>query len=169
MCIRDRYWGRVNRIGIRSCYDEGRRCAETLFFNHWHQHKRHDVYPDELTGPINLGNPRRICDPPTRRADHRADRQQVANQLSAIAGQRPEPALRRYQTGDQGTAMGAPHRLGGRTKADHRLLRTPIGCDITGNFGRSAMTIRPNRAWPVPGLPDTRSGIHPTPAASRCR
>lgn len=33
------YWGRVNPIGFRSCYDEGKRCAETLFFDYWRQHK----------------------------------------------------------------------------------------------------------------------------------
>lgn len=33
------YWGRVNPIGIRSCYDEGKRCAETLFFDYNRQHK----------------------------------------------------------------------------------------------------------------------------------
>jgi UDP-glucuronate decarboxylase len=33
------YWGRVNPIGMRSCYDEGKRCAETLFFDYWRQHK----------------------------------------------------------------------------------------------------------------------------------
>lgn len=33
------YWGHVNPIGIRSCYDEGKRCAETLFFDYWRQHK----------------------------------------------------------------------------------------------------------------------------------
>lgn len=33
------YWGKVNPIGIRSCYDEGKRCAETLFFDYWRQHK----------------------------------------------------------------------------------------------------------------------------------
>ena len=33
------YWGRVNPLGIRSCYDEGKRCAETLFFDYWRQHK----------------------------------------------------------------------------------------------------------------------------------
>lgn len=32
------YWGRVNPIGLRSCYDEGKRCAETLFFDYWRQH-----------------------------------------------------------------------------------------------------------------------------------
>ncbi|WP_421982458.1 UDP-glucuronic acid decarboxylase family protein [Roseibium sp.] len=32
------YWGRVNPIGVRSCYDEGKRCAETLFFDYNRQH-----------------------------------------------------------------------------------------------------------------------------------
>ena len=33
------YWGHVNPIGLRSCYDEGKRCAETLFFDYRRQHK----------------------------------------------------------------------------------------------------------------------------------
>ncbi|NBO03565.1 MAG: SDR family oxidoreductase [Betaproteobacteria bacterium] len=33
------YWGKVNPIGLRSCYDEGKRCAETLFFDYWRQHQ----------------------------------------------------------------------------------------------------------------------------------
>ena len=36
----EQYWGNVNPIGIRSCYDEGKRCAETLFFDY---HRQHDV------------------------------------------------------------------------------------------------------------------------------
>lgn len=36
---REEYWGNVNPIGIRSCYDEGKRCAETLFFDYWRQHR----------------------------------------------------------------------------------------------------------------------------------
>jgi UDP-glucuronate decarboxylase len=35
----EEYWGNVNPIGIRSCYDEGKRCAETLFFDYHRQHK----------------------------------------------------------------------------------------------------------------------------------
>ncbi|MBU0529031.1 SDR family oxidoreductase [bacterium] len=35
----EEYWGRVNPIGIRSCYDEGKRCAETLFFDYHRQNK----------------------------------------------------------------------------------------------------------------------------------
>jgi UDP-glucuronate decarboxylase len=33
------YWGRVNPIGFRSCYDEGKRCAETLFFDYYRQYR----------------------------------------------------------------------------------------------------------------------------------
>jgi UDP-glucuronate decarboxylase len=33
------YWGHVDPIGPRSCYDEGKRCAETLFFDYWRQHR----------------------------------------------------------------------------------------------------------------------------------
>jgi UDP-glucuronate decarboxylase len=36
---REAYWGRVNPIGPRACYDEGKRCAETLFFDYWRQHR----------------------------------------------------------------------------------------------------------------------------------
>jgi UDP-glucuronate decarboxylase len=35
---RESYWGNVNQIGLRSCYDEGKRCAETLFFDYFRQH-----------------------------------------------------------------------------------------------------------------------------------
>ncbi|MCF8183266.1 MAG: SDR family oxidoreductase [Limnohabitans sp.] len=35
----EEYWGKVNPIGIRSCYDEGKRCAETLFFDYHRQHQ----------------------------------------------------------------------------------------------------------------------------------
>src|SRR5215217_4904777 len=34
---REDYWGNVNPIGVRSCYDEAKRCAETLFFDYWRQ------------------------------------------------------------------------------------------------------------------------------------
>lgn len=36
---REDYWGHVNPIGVRSCYDEGKRCAETLFFDYYRQHQ----------------------------------------------------------------------------------------------------------------------------------
>ena len=36
---RNRTWGNVNPVGLRSCYDEGKRCAETLFFDYHRQHR----------------------------------------------------------------------------------------------------------------------------------
>jgi UDP-glucuronate decarboxylase len=36
---KEEYWGNVNTIGLRSCYDEGKRCAETLFFDYYRQNK----------------------------------------------------------------------------------------------------------------------------------
>ena len=38
---KESYWGNVNPIGPRSCYDEGKRCAETLFFDYFRQHNLH--------------------------------------------------------------------------------------------------------------------------------
>jgi UDP-glucuronate decarboxylase len=35
----EEYWGNVNPLGPRACYDEGKRCAETLFFDYWRQHR----------------------------------------------------------------------------------------------------------------------------------
>lgn len=35
----EEYWGNVNPIGVRSCYDEGKRCAETLFYDYYRQHQ----------------------------------------------------------------------------------------------------------------------------------
>lgn len=36
---KESYWGNVNPIGLRACYDEGKRCAETLFFDYYRQHR----------------------------------------------------------------------------------------------------------------------------------
>ncbi len=36
---KESYWGNVNPVGMRACYDEGKRCAETLFFDYYRQHK----------------------------------------------------------------------------------------------------------------------------------
>jgi len=48
------YWGNVNPIGIRSCYDEGKRCAETLFFDYW----RHNQVKIKVGRIFNTYGPR---------------------------------------------------------------------------------------------------------------
>ena len=47
---RESYWGNVNPIGPRSCYDEGKRCAETLFFDY---HRQHNVQIKVVMKPKN--------------------------------------------------------------------------------------------------------------------
>jgi UDP-glucuronate decarboxylase len=48
------YWGNVNPIGVRSCYDEGKRCAETLFFDYYRQHNLR-IKVGRVIPPINKG------------------------------------------------------------------------------------------------------------------
>ena len=153
------YWGNVNPIGPRSCYDEGKRCAETLFFDYWRQHRlpikvvrifntygprthpndgrvvssfivqallnrditvfgdgsqtRSFCYVDDLieglmrmmdsaqdvTGPVNLGNPAELQHPRDRADDHRADRLPLENCAPPAAGRRSEAAPARHQRG----------------------------------------------------------------------
>ena len=50
------YWGNVNPIGIRSCYDEGKRCAETLFFDYYRQHRM----PIKIARIFNTYGPRML-------------------------------------------------------------------------------------------------------------
>ena len=52
------YWGNVNPIGIRSCYDEGKRCAETLFFDYRRQHG----LPIKVARIFNTYGPRMLPD-----------------------------------------------------------------------------------------------------------
>jgi UDP-glucuronate decarboxylase len=52
------YWGNVNPIGIRSCYDEGKRCAETLFFDY---HRQHNM-PIKVARIFNTYGPRMLPD-----------------------------------------------------------------------------------------------------------
>jgi UDP-glucuronate decarboxylase len=50
----EEYWGNVNPIGIRSCYDEGKRCSETLFFDYRRQHN----LPTKVVRIFNTYGPR---------------------------------------------------------------------------------------------------------------
>jgi len=51
---KEEYWGNVNPIGVRSCYDEGKRCAETLFFDY----KRKNLVPIKVARIFNTYGPR---------------------------------------------------------------------------------------------------------------
>jgi UDP-glucuronate decarboxylase len=53
---REDYWGNVNPVGPRACYDEGKRCAETLFFDYWRQH----ALPVKVARIFNTYGPRML-------------------------------------------------------------------------------------------------------------
>lgn len=53
----EEYWGNVNPIGVRSCYDEGKRCAETLVFDYIRQHN----LSAKVMRIFNTYGPRRLC------------------------------------------------------------------------------------------------------------
>src|SRR5215475_10562188 len=84
------YRGNVNTLGPRACYDEGKRCAETLFFDYWRQHKlRIKVARIFNTyGPRNLGNPVEI---PIRVLAEKVI-EQVGGKSKLILNSRPLPA-----------------------------------------------------------------------------
>src|SRR5262245_29569017 len=81
---REEYWGRGNPIGARSCYDEGKRCAETLFFDY---HRQHGL-EIKVARIFNTYGPRM----------HRADARVVSNLI--MQALRNEP-ITVYGTGNQ--------------------------------------------------------------------
>ena len=176
------YWGHVNPIGLRSCYDEGKRCAETLFFDY---HRQHDlrikvarifntygprmhpndgrvvsnfivqalrnepitIYgdgsqtrsfcyvddlieafvrlmdsPDDFTGPVNTGQPRRVHHPGAGRKGHRPHRLQVAAQLQAASQRRSHPTSAGHRPGTRETRLGAAGEAGRGIEEDDSLF-----------------------------------------------
>jgi hypothetical protein len=56
------YWGHVNPPGIRSCYDEGKRCAQTLFFDYYRQHALKIKVAREIRPSFRCSSwPRKYC------------------------------------------------------------------------------------------------------------
>ena len=195
----EEYWGNVNPIGPRSCYDEGKRCAETLFFDYLRQHKlrikvvrifntygprmhpndgrvvsnfivqalrgepitlygegsqtrsfcyvddliegfvRLMATPDDVTGPINIGNPgeftiRELAEKvleltgSSSKLVHRPLPEDDPNQ------RQPDIARAKARAG-----LGAHRGARGGAEADHRLFRRPAcragGCrGVKGGF-----------------------------------
>ncbi len=178
------YWGNVNPIGLRSCYDEGKRCAETLFFDYRRQHRlpikvarifntygpcmhpsdgrvvsnfiiqalRNEditVYgegnqtrsfcyvddlvdglirlmgtPDDVTGPVNLGNPVEFT---IRQLAEIGDWPHwiiIKDCLSAPARGRSQAALPRHQLGQGAARLGTQSTAAGWIDEDHRVFRT---------------------------------------------
>ncbi len=177
------YRGNVNPIGPRACYDEGKRCAETLFFDYYRQHNlkirvarifntygprmhpndgrvvsnfivqalrnepitlygdgtqtRAFCYvddlidgflalmaaPDDITGPVNLGNPVETSVAELADLVDRADRLALADRAPPAAGRRPGPALPGHHSGAGRAGLAAAHRAQGRPDPHDRLFR----------------------------------------------
>ena len=179
------YWGNVNPIGPRSCYDEGKRCAETLFFDYHRQHELRDqgradlqhlrpahaperrprgvnfivqalrgepitIYGDgsqtrsfcyvddlvdglirlmdtgpEVTGPVNLGNPREFTILRAGRDGDRPDGEPLPPGAAAAPAGRSAPAAPRHRAGRAPPGLDAANRPRRGPGPDHRLLPRP--------------------------------------------
>ncbi|WP_126172654.1 UDP-glucuronic acid decarboxylase family protein [Altericroceibacterium xinjiangense] len=140
---REEYWGNVNPVGVRSCYDEGKRCAETLFFDY---RRQHDL-PVKVARIFNTYGPRM----------HPSDGRVVSNfVMQALKG---EP-ITIYGDGSQTRSFCYYSDL---IDGFLRLMDTPD--DFTGpvNLGNpSEFTIR-ELAEQVIALTGSKSKIHSLP------
>jgi UDP-glucuronate decarboxylase len=148
---REEYWGHVNPIGPRSCYDEGKRCAETLFMDYHRQHR----LPVKIARIFNTYGPRM----------HPADGRVVSNFIvQALKGQ----PLTIFGDGHQTRAFCY---VDDTVEALLRLMSSPA--DFTGpvNVGNPAELSMLDIAHLVLELTGSRSRLelHPLPADDPCR
>ncbi len=218
------YRGNVNPIGPRACYDEGKRCAETLFFDYYRQHNlrirvvrifntygprmhpndgrvvsnfivqalkgepitlygdgsqtRAFCYvddlidgflgmmeaPDDMIGPMNLGNPGRAVGRRAGAPGHRPDRFALADRLPPPADRRPDPALSGHFAGQRTAGLEAAHRTTAGAAADDRLFRPaarrarhPSASGLGGGLAALALLLppgfHPGAKWPGQARP----------------
>jgi UDP-glucuronate decarboxylase len=141
----EQYWGNVNPIGPRSCYDEGKRCAETLFFDYWRQHK----LPIKVMRIFNTYGPRM----------HENDGRVVSNFIvQALQGQ----PISIYGNGQQTRSFCYVDDL---IEGALRLMATPA--EVTGpiNIGNPGEFTMLELATKIIELTGSRSQIqyHPLP------
>ena len=105
------YWGHVNPIGIRSCYDEGKRCAETLFFDY---HRQHDL-GIKVMRIFNTYGPRM----------HPNDGRVVSNFIVQALRERADHDLRRRQPDPVVLLRRRPHRRHGAADGHPARLHRP--------------------------------------------
>ncbi len=142
----EQYWGHVNPIGLRSCYDEGKRCAETLFFDY----NRQQGLPIKVARIFNTYGPRM----------HPGDGRVVSNFIvSALLG-RP---LALYGDGSQTRAFCYVDDL---IDGFLRLMDTPA--DVTGpiNLGNPVETTVAELADAILAITGSKSEVehHPLPS-----
>lgn len=139
----EEYWGNVNTIGPRSCYDEGKRCAETLFFDYHRQHGL-DI---KVMRIFNTYGPRM----------HPADGRVVSNFIvSALQGQ----ALTIYGDGDQTRSFCYVDDL---VEGMVRLMNSPDGVTGPINMGNPGEFTVKELADQVMALIPSNGGIDHLP------
>jgi len=143
---REDYWGHVNPVGVRSCYDEGKRCAETLFFDYHRQH----ALPIKVARIFNTYGPRM----------HPQDGRVVSNFIvSALKG---EPLLL-YGDGSQTRSFCyADDLLDGVV----RLMRSPESVTGPVNLGNPVETTVEELAVQVLELTGSKSQLRRAPLPS---
>jgi UDP-glucuronate decarboxylase len=137
------YWGHVNPIGARACYDEGKRCAETLFFDYWRQHR----LPIKVVRIFNTYGPR--THPNDGRVVSSFIVQALCNEDITVFGQGEQTRSFCYvddmirgfiQMMETGPDVTGPINLGNPTELSVRELAEVI-LDLTGS--RSKIVHRP--------------------------
>ena len=137
------YWGNVNPIGVRSCYDEGKRCAETLFFD-YHRQLGLDI---KVARIFNTYGPRM----------HPADGRVVTNFI--VPALKGEP-ITIYGTGEQTRSFCYVDDL---VEAFLRMMDTPPGFTGPVNLGNPGEFTMRERADLVLELTGSRSEIRSGP------
>jgi UDP-glucuronate decarboxylase len=132
---KETYWGHVNPIGPRACYDEGKRCAETLFFDYWRQHR----LPIKVVRIFNTYGPR--THPNDGRVVSSFIVQALRNQDITIFGQGEQTRSFCYVDDmihgllsmmDSGPAITGPINLGNPNELSIRALAEMI-LELTGS------------------------------------
>jgi UDP-glucuronate decarboxylase len=133
------YWGRVNPIGVRSCYDEGKRCAETLFFDYLRQHRT----KIKVGRIFNTYGPRM----------HRSDGRVVSNFIVQALTNEP---ITLYGDGSQTRSFCYVHDL---IEAFGKFMATPDGVTGPINLGNPTEFTIAELATLVVRLSNSRSRI----------
>ena len=110
--------------------------------------------PDDITGPINLGNPVETSVAELAAADHRADRLALEDRASAVAGRRPDPALPRHLAGQGAARLGAAHAAAAGPQRTIAYFDELLGGSAHAREARGGRlnAIRPGTAAALRGL-----------------
>ncbi len=164
------YWGHVNPIGPRSCYDEGKRCAETLFFDYHRQNKAADQGRADLQHlwPAHASGRR-----PRRLQLHHAGAARTSRSPFTATAARPAPSATSTTSSrglialmETGPDITGPINIGNPNEFTVRELAEKV-IELTGSNSRRSSRSRCRRTIPKQRQPDISQGEARTWAGSR--